>query len=190
MSRLLRHHILFVVAGVVAWIVGLRMIRRTEKGQRAWERFVLSLPVFGVLIQKVALARFAEAMAQMLANGIPILRALALSGGVMQNKVMSDVLVIARKDVEEGKRLTDALANSQWYPPLLVHMIATGEKTGKMDDMLERVAAFYRNEVSVMLKGLTSLVEPLLIVFLGVLIGGMVICMFIPIFKLHELVNF
>ena len=141
-------------------------------------------------MQKVALARFTESFSQMLNHGIPILRALALSGEVMGNEVMKKALVEAGTAVEQGETLSSKLCKSRWYPPLLINMLATGEKTGKVDELLERVATFYRNEVSVVLKGMTSLIEPMLIVFLGVVIGGMVVCMFIPIFKLHELVKF
>jgi len=189
-SNILRHHILWVVVGVIAVVVIIGRLKRTRRGKYVWDRCMLSLPVFGPLMQKVALARFTESFSQMLNHGIPILRALTLSGDVMGNEVMKKALEEAGTAVEQGETLSSILRKSKWYPPLLINMLATGEKTGKVDELLERVATFYRNEVSVVLKGMTSLIEPMLIVFLGVVIGGMVVCMFIPIFKLHELVKF
>ena len=189
-SNILRHHLLWVVVGVVSVVVIIGRLKRTRRGKYVWDRCTLSIPVFGPLMQKVALARFTESFSQMLNHGIPILRALALSGEVMGNEVMKKALVEAGTAVEQGETLSSKLRKSRWYPPLLINMLATGEKTGKVDELLERVATFYRNEVSVVLKGMTSLIEPMLIVFLGVVIGGMVVCMFIPIFKLHELVKF
>ena len=189
-SNILRHHILWVVVGVIAVVVIIGRLKRTRRGKYIWDRCTLSIPVFGPLMQKVALARFTESFSQMLNHGIPILRALALSGEVMGNEVMKKALVEAGTAVEHGETLSSILCKSRWYPPLLINMLATGEKTGKVDELLDRVATFYRNEVSVVLKGMTSLIEPMLIVFLGVVIGGMVVCMFIPIFKLHELVKF
>lgn len=189
-SNILRHHILWVVVSVIAVVVIIGRLKRTRRGKYVWDRCMLSIPVFGPLMQKVALARFTESFSQMLNHGIPILRALTLSGDVMGNEVMKEALVEAGTAVEQGETLSSILRKSKWYPPLLINMLATGEKTGKVDELLERVATFYRNEVSVVLKGMTSLIEPMLIVFLGVVIGGMVVCMFIPIFKLHELVKF
>ena len=189
-SRALREHFLPIAGGFAAILVGTHYWKKTASGRYSWDRFVLSVPVFGGLMQKVALAQFAETMGQMLHNGIPILRALDLVGGVVGNEVLRRVLVNARTSVEQGKTLSVSLKDGRWYPPLLIQMVATGERTGKMDEMLNRIGKFYRDEVSVILKGMTSLIEPILIVFLGTLVGGMVVCMFIPIFRLHELVKF
>jgi type IV pilus assembly protein PilC len=189
-SHALRTHGIIIVIACVCFVLGVQHARHTPKGAYFWDRILLQLPVFGVLMQKIALARFAEAMSQMVHNGVSILKAIELSSRVTNNKVLSRVLDRAHREVEQGAPFSTTLRQSRWYPQLLVQMLAIGERTGRMDDMLERVGKFYRNEVTVMLKGLTSLIEPLLIVFLGVVVGGMVVCMFIPIFRLHELVKF
>ncbi len=189
-SHALRTHGIIIGLMCVSFILGVQHARRTPKGAYLWDRLLLQLPVFGGLIQKIALARFSEAMSQMIHNGVSILKAIELSSRVTNNKVLSRVLDHAHREVEQGAPFSTTLKQSRWYPQLLVQMLAIGERTGRMDEMLDRVGKFYRNEVTVMLKGLTSLIEPLLIVFLGVVVGGMVVCMFIPIFRLHELVKF
>jgi type IV pilus assembly protein PilC len=189
-SHGLRAHGLLIGLGFIILLGAIRQVRRNPRGAYLWDRMMLQLPVFGNLTQEIALARFAEAMGQMLHNGVAILKAIELSSRVTHNRVLCGVLERARHEVQQGESLSQSLKKSRWYPSLLVQMLAIGEHTGRMDEMLDRIGKFYRSEVSVMLKGLTSLIEPMLIVFLGVIIGGMVICMFIPIFRLHELVKF
>lgn len=189
-SSVLRNNGLGVAVALTLISLAVGRWRRTNSGAYAWDRCVFLVPVFGPMLLKVALARFSESMSQMLRHGIPILQALSLGSEVVGNRVIGHDLAQIATAVEHGETLSASLHKSRWFPPLLVHMIATGEKTGRMDDMLERVASFYRSEVTVMLRGITSLVEPMLIVVLGVVIGGMVVCMFIPIFRLHELVKF
>lgn len=189
MSQILRHHLPLALAGLAVVLAVWRIwTRHTRVGALARDRLLLALPVFGLLNQKIAITRFAESLSQMLKNGIPILQALDLAAHAAGNTVLQRGLVSARVLVAQGRPLSEALRRNRHYPALLIKMLAVGEKTGKADEMLERVAAFYRNEVTVMLTKLTSLVEPVLIIFLGVVIGGMVTCMFIPIFKMHELV--
>jgi type IV pilus assembly protein PilC len=189
-STLIRQNILLSIAGVTVVVIVLRSIRKTRPGRYASDRWLLGIPIFGALMQKVALARFTESISQMLRNGVPILQAIDLAEDVIDNAVLGRDMHRARIAVEQGSTFSAALKQSRWYPPLLLQMLATGEKTGRMDEMLERVSRFYRNEVTVTVNGLTSLIEPLLIVFLGVVIGGMVLCMFIPIFRLTEIVRF
>ncbi len=123
-------------------------------------------------------------------SGVPILRAIEIVADATGNLVLGRVLLNARAVVERGEPLSSALVQSREYPRVLVHMLAAGEKTGKVEDMLQKIAEFYDDEVESTLSGLTSLIEPLLIVFLGVIIGGIVVCMFLPIFKMHEIVSF
>jgi type IV pilus assembly protein PilC len=189
-STFIRTHILVCIAGILLTVVAIRFMKKTRTGRLAWDRAMLGMPVFGALIQKVALARFSEAMSQMLHNGVAILKAIDLASDVINNSVLGNTMQRARVAVEQGSTFSAALKQSPWYPPLLIQMLATGEKTGRMDEMLERLSRFYRNEVTVTVNGLTSLIEPLLIVFLGVVVGGMVVCMFIPIFRLTEIVRF
>lgn len=188
-SRGMRQHALVVIAIVMALVLAVKWGRRTRWGGYAWSRLTLSLPVFGPLLLKLSLARFAEALSQMLHNGIPILRALDLAARVVGNRVIETTIQQARAAVERGDTFSAALRASGRYPSLLIQFVATGEKTGRIDGMIERAGRFYRDEVAVTLRGITSLVEPMLIMFLGTVIGGMVVCLFIPIFKLHELVK-
>jgi type IV pilus assembly protein PilC len=190
LSRLLRHYFVYLAAAVALAVIAFKLVLRTKRGRHAWDRAILWMPVFGDLALKVSLARFTESFSQMLRNGIPILRALELAGEVMGNTALRQGILRCRERVEHGEQLAAAMRTEPLYPSMMVQMVATGEKTGKIDDMMERVAVFYRNEVNVMLRSLTALVEPMLIMVLGVLVGGVVVCMFIPIFKLHELVKF
>ncbi len=189
-STFIREKLLLFIATVLLVAIAFRTFRKTRPGRYACDRAMLGVPVFGALMQKVALARFTESISQMLHNGVPILQAIDLAEDVIDNAVLGKDMHRARIAVEQGSTFSTALRQSRWYPPMLIQMLGTGEKTGRMDEMLERVSRFYRNEVTVTVNGLTSLIEPLLIVFLGVIIGGMVLCMFIPIFRLTEIVRF
>ncbi len=189
-STFIRRNILACIAGVLLVVIAVRSARKTPPGRLVCDRAALAIPVFGALMQKVALARFTESISQMLRNGVPVLQAIDLAEDVIGNELLSRDMHRARIAVEQGSTFSAALKTSRWYPPLLIQMLATGEKTGRMNEMLDRVSIFYRNEVAVTVNGLTSLIEPLLIVFLGVVIGGMVLCMFIPIFRLTEAVRF
>ena len=146
--------------------------------------------VFGDLLNKVALSRFASTFAQMTRSGVPILEALEITAVATGNKVMGRTIKNAQDVVERGEPLSVALAKDKNFSTMLVQMLTAGEKTGKVDEMLQKIAEFYEDEVDATLSGLTSLIEPLLIVFLGIVIGGIVLCMFMPIFKMHELVAF
>lgn len=190
LSYIVRHYLLFVVAGVVLLSVGLVQFKKTEKGGLIFDRLRLRFPVLGQLALKVALSRFALTFAQLTRSGVPILRSLEIVSIAVGNKVLGKAILKARAVVEQGEPLSTALAGEPFFPPIVLHMLAAGEKTSKVDDMLQRVADFYDDEVESMLAGLTSLIEPLLIVFLGVIVGGIVVCMFLPIFKMHEIVGF
>lgn len=189
-SRGLRENLLPVGAFIVlTWMVARLLIKKTRSGAFAWDSFMLTLPVFGSLVDKIAWTRFCESMSQMLANGIPILTALDLGAETAGNQVFQRIIAQARTDVANGEQFSVALGKHKEASGLLVKMLSCGEKTGKMDQMLDKVAEFYRSEVAIILSELTSLLEPMLIAFLGIVIGGMVLCMFLPIFQMHELVT-
>jgi len=188
-SRFVRDNVLLMVGAILVLSVGLRLARRTLWGRYLCDKISLKLPVFGGLVLKLAICRFAESLSQMLKNGVPILSAIDLAAQTSNNGVLIRSLSEARKAVQEGEQLHTSLRKHRWCPALLVQMVAAGERTGQIDDMLQKAAKFYRTEVLIALKGMTSAIEPLLIVFLGVLIGGIVVCLFIPIFKLGELVS-
>jgi type IV pilus assembly protein PilC len=189
-SRLIRARALHMLLCVAAAAVVLSRLKRTPWAGYAWDWLALRIPVFGTIRQKTALTRFAESLAQTLRNGIPILTALELSGMVTGNKVYERAIRNARVMVARGEPLSVTLRKERCFPGMLIKMVAVGEKTGTTDAMLARVAQFYGKEVSAMLTALTSLVEPMLIIVVGLLVGGMVLGMFLPIFKLHEIVVF
>ncbi len=189
-SDAIRNHALIVILCVGALGYAFVRWKKTEGGTFAWDGFCLRMPVIGDLIRKVALARFASTFAQLMKSGVPILRALDIVAFATGNKVLGKVILDSRAVVERGEPLSSALEKSRDYPRMLINMLQAGEKTGKVDDMLQRISEFYDDEVQAMLSGLTSLIEPLLMVFLGVVIGGIVVCMFLPIFKMHEIINF
>jgi type IV pilus assembly protein PilC len=176
--------VLFLIAMVFVF----RKWKRTEHGAYIMDAFYLRAPVFGVLVQKVALARFARTLSQLVQSGVPILGALEIVARAAGNRVIESAIMDARTAVEHGDTLSSGLSGKSCMPALLIRMMAAGEKTGKVDEMLESVADTYDDEVDAMLSSLTSMLEPLLMVVLGVVIGGIVICMFLPIFKMSELV--
>ena len=185
----MRAYSFYILIGIVVIVVAFKKWKSTDSGALAFDRFVLKVPVFGELNRKVASARFAKTFGQMIRSGVPILDSLQIVSGATGNKAAGKIIMNARGTVERGDRLSAALINQKVFPSMLVRMLQAGEKTGKVDDMMERIAEFYEDEVDTMLAGLTSLLEPLLMIFLGIVIGGIVVCMFLPIFKMGEIVS-
>ncbi|MDD5678294.1 MAG: type II secretion system F family protein [Kiritimatiellae bacterium] len=179
----------FLLAFAVVAFVVFKKWKKTAAGAYQMSLFALNMPVIGELNRKVATSRFARTFAQLLKSGVPILQAMEIVSGATGNKVFERVILEARIIVEQGEPLSHALVRHSCFPKLLVHMMAAGEKTGKIDEMMQNIADFYDDEVETMLSGLTSLIEPLLMIFLGVVIGGIVISMFLPIFKMGEVVG-
>lgn len=163
--------------------------RKTPSGAYAWDKFILNAPVFGELTKKIASARFARTFAQLVRAGVPVLTALDIVAGATGNKIAAEVIKKCKEAVERGDLMSTGFQNQQVFPVMLTRMLQAGEKTGKVDEMMESIANFYDEEVETMLAGLTSMLEPLLMIFLGVVIGGIVLCMFLPIFKLGEVVG-
>jgi type IV pilus assembly protein PilC len=189
-SDFVRKYALFVFGALVAAVISTVQFKKTERGAYFFDSLVLKLPIFGELLRKVALSRFASTFAQMTRSGVPILEALEITAVATGNRVLGSTVKGAQVVVESGEPLSVALANDKNFSVMLVQMLSAGEKSGKVDEMLSKIAEFYEDEVDATLSGLTSLIEPLLIVFLGIVIGGIVLCMFMPIFKMHELVQF
>ena len=179
----------YIALAVVATLVyGYRRYSSTAKGAYTIDAFKLKFPLIGELAQKIAVARFAATFAQLLSSGVPIIQAMSIVGVATGNKVIGGAILDARSVVEEGNTLSSTLSGNPAFPKMLVHMLSAGEQTGKIEEMLGKLADFYQEEVDTMLEGLTSLLEPLLMVVIGVVIGGIVLCMFLPIFKMSELV--
>lgn len=180
----------YVIVGVV--VVSIFVFKKwvsTPIGHYKFDQFKLKLPIFGPLLQKVAVSRFCRLFAQMLTSGVPILDSMEIVGKSLGNKVMEDAILSARSGVEQGNLLSVALEGKPCLPILMIRMIAAGEKSGRVDEMLESVANTYDDEVESMLATLTSLMEPFLMVFLGVVIGGIVVAMFLPIFQMGSVVG-
>ncbi len=189
MSDFIRDRWYVVVLAFILIIFSFRYWKASTRGRYQFDKMLLAVPIFGELILKVAIARFCRLFAQMLSSGVPILDSMQIVATSLNNKVIERVLLIARKDVEQGNSLSTALEGHSVLPLLMVRMIAAGEKSGRIDDMLDSVADTYDDEVETTLATLTSLMEPFLMVILGVIIGTIVIAMFLPIFKLSTVVS-
>ena len=179
----------FLLVGIASIIFGVRTFLRSTRGKQIWDKWKLKLPVFGPLIHKIAMSRFARTFAQLIRSGVPILEVIDIVGGSAGNDVIEKGIKSVGDDVEKGDNLSVAMSKKTIFPPMLLRMVAAGEATGKIDNMLEKMADFWDEEIEALLDALTSLIEPMLIVFLGVIVGGIVIAMFLPIFKLNEVVS-
>jgi type IV pilus assembly protein PilC len=188
-SDFMRGEWYFLILGVFGVFFGIRTFLRSTRGKQIWDKWKLKLPIFGPLIHKICMSRFARTFAQLIRSGVPILEVLDIVGGASGNHVVETSINGVASDVEKGDNLSVALSKKPIFPPMMLRMVAAGEATGKIDTMLEKMADFWDEEIEAMLDALTSLIEPLLIVFLGVIVGGIVIAMFLPIFKLNEVVS-
>jgi type IV pilus assembly protein PilC len=188
-SDFMRGEWYFLVLGIFGTFFGIRTFLRSTRGKQIWDKWKLKLPVFGPLVHKICMSRFARTFAQLIRSGVPILEVLDIVGGASGNHVVEMSIKGVSDDVEKGDNLSVALSKKPIFPPMMLRMVAAGEATGKIDTMLEKMADFWDEEIEAMLDALTSLIEPMLIVFLGVIVGGIVIAMFLPIFKLNEVVS-
>ncbi len=189
LSDFIRARWYFMILGMVGAFFGIRTFLRSTRGRQLSDKWKLKLPVFGPLIHKICMSRFARTFAQLIRSGVPILEVLDIVGGTSGNHVVEESIKGVSTDVEKGDNLSVALSKKKIFPPMMLRMVAAGESTGRIDTMLEKMADFWDEEIEALLDALTSLIEPLLIVFLGVIVGGIVIAMFLPIFKLNEVVS-
>ena len=188
-STILRRWFLLIIAGVVVGLVFLGRFKKTERGREIFDRVKLKIPIFGQLFHKVAISRFSRTLGTLIKSGVPILGSLDIVKQVSGNKMIESALDVAAERIREGKSIEDPLSKSGVFPPMVVKMVAVGEKSGRLEEMLEKVSAYYDEQVSTMVAGLASLIEPLLIALLGVVIGGIVMCMFLPIFRLSSIIG-
>lgn len=184
MSDALAAHGLKILAGIAATIYGLKQYYKTEKGHYIMDAVFLKLPVMGDLLSKSSVARFTRTLGTMMSSGVPILEALEIVAKTAGNKVIEGAVMKARDALSEGKTLAEPLADTGVFPGMVTQMISVGESTGAMDAMLNKIADFYEDEVDAAVKTLTALIEPLLMAFLGVVVGGLVIALYLPIFSL------
>jgi type IV pilus assembly protein PilC len=184
MSNFVKSNILYIIAafGLLTWLF--RLYRRSEKGRKQTDALALRLPIFGPLLKKVAVARFTRTLGTMLASGVSILDALEIVAKTSGNVILEEVLYEVRSSIAEGQTIADPLSEAGVFPPMVVQMIAVGEATGALDAMLEKIAEFYDQEVDVAVDALTSMLEPMLLLFLGGTIGGLVVALYLPIFKM------
>jgi len=189
LSAFIRAEWYFLVGGMLAAFFGIRTFLRSKGGKQTWDKWKLKLPVFGPLLHKICMSRFARTFAQLIRSGVPILEVLDIVAGASGNHVVETSIKGVGGDVEKGDNLSVAMSKKPIFPAMMLRMVSAGEATGKIDTMLEKMADFWDEEIEAMLDALTSLIEPMLIVFLGVIVGGIVIAMFLPIFKLNEVVS-
>jgi len=180
----------YYIVGIIAGVFfGTRAFLRTERGRQIWDTYKLKLPVFGPLVHKICMTRFARTFAQLIRSGVPILEVMAIVGDTSGNYVVEQAIKKVSSDIEKGDHLANSLGRETIFPPMLIRMVGAGEQTGKIDTMLEKMADFWDEEIEAVLNALTSLIEPMLIVVLGIIVGGIVIAMFLPIFKLNDVVS-
>jgi type IV pilus assembly protein PilC len=189
LSNLLRTWFILVAAAVAGAIWGWLYFIKTPQGRWFWDSRRIKLPMFGSIAHKICLARFTRTFASLIRSGIPILEVLQIVSATVGNVVMEKAIKTSAGDIEKGESITTALGKHPVFPSMVIRMITAGEQTGQIDKMMEKVADFLDEEIETTLSGLTSLIEPLLIVFLGVTVGGIAICMFLPIFKMSDIIN-
>jgi type IV pilus assembly protein PilC len=189
LSNLVRRYFLFAIVGIIGAVVGLRYYYKTPAGRKQIDTLLLKAPVFGMLLRKVAVAKFTRTLGTLISSGVAILDGLEITARTAGNKVVEEAIMKTRVSIAEGKTIAAPLKETTVFPPMVVQMIAVGEQTGALDSMLSKIADFYDEEVDTAVANLTSLLEPLLMVFLGVVIGGVVIAMYLPIFKLVTVVG-
>jgi type IV pilus assembly protein PilC len=179
----------YIVVAIVGAIGGVVVTYRTEQGQVLIDRLMLRVPIFGDLIRKTAIARFSRTLGTLVSSGVPILDALTITGRTAGNKIVEAAIYATRSSISEGKTIAEPLIASKVFPPMVCQMIAVGETTGSLDAMLQKIADFYEDEVDNAVANLTALMEPMVILFLGTVIGGLVISMYLPIFKLGSVLG-
>jgi type IV pilus assembly protein PilC len=177
-----------VIFGLVGGFLFSKYVN-TEKGKRTYHRFLLRLPVFGELVRKIAIARFAMTFSTLIKSGVPIMKCMDIVGKTSGNKIVEDAIIKSKKFIQEGQPISLPLEESTVFPPMVVKMIAIGEKTGKLESMLSKISEFYEAQTDAMIAGLASLIEPMVIVFLGVIVGGIVISLFLPITQISQYIS-
>ena len=183
-SEMVKSKVIYIIVGLFIFGFAARKFYATEKGQDIFDDFVLKIPVFGQLLRKVAVAKFTRTMGTMLASGVAILEALDIVAKTAGNRTVEKAIYDVRSGIAEGRTMADPLQESGVFPAMVCQMISVGESTGALDAMLEKIADFYDEEVDQAVENLTALIEPFMLVFLGVTIGGLVIAMYLPIFKM------
>jgi type IV pilus assembly protein PilC len=183
-SKFIKKYVFIVVPVFILLLFLLRRYHKTENGRTVIDRLLLKIPVLGPLLQKISVARFSRTLGTLVSSGVPILDGLSIVSKTSGNKTIETAILNARASIREGETIAEPLGRSGMFPPMVIQMISVGESTGALDSMLSKIADFYEEEVDVAVGNLTSLLEPFLMMFLGVVIGGVVIAMYLPIFQM------
>jgi type IV pilus assembly protein PilC len=184
MSDFVKSKIHFMIIGLIIFFFAFKKYYSTDKGRLTVDAFMLKTPVFGMLLRKVAVSKFTRTMSTMLSSGVAILEALDIVAKTAGNRIVEKAIYSVRSGISEGRTMADPLQASGVFPPMVCQMIAVGESTGALDAMLEKIADFYDEEVDQAVENLTAMIEPMMIVFLGVVVGGLIVSMYLPIFKM------
>jgi type IV pilus assembly protein PilC len=185
-SNFFKAFYLYIIFFLVALAIGIRFLLKSKKGQLLWGRIVIRLPVFGPLFQKIYLVRFARSLSTLLIGGIPLTSALRIVADVVGNVVYKNIILQSINDVEGGHSLSDAFLDNSAVPVMLPRLMIVGEQTGKLDEVLDKVSNFYAREVENMLGKLMTLLEPIIIIFLGVVVAGMAVSILLPMYQLSS----
>jgi type IV pilus assembly protein PilC len=184
LSKALQHYGIYILVLIIVAVVAFKTWVASKRGRQQWDAFVIRTPVFGPLIRKVAVARFTRTLGTMISSGVPILDALEVVAKTAGNTVVEKAIRYVREKISEGKTIVQPLAETKVFPPMVVQMIGVGEATGAMDQMLTKIADFYDDEVDAAVAALTSMIEPVMMVFLGGVVGGFLVAMYLPIFNI------
>src|SRR6185503_14097240 len=185
-SDMIANNFLFTVAGLVAFFIGLKLFTKTKGGRRLFDKFKLSMPGLGPVISKVAISRFTRTLGTLVSSGVPILQALTIVKETSGNVIVANAVSSVHEAVKEGETITAPLEASNVFPPMVISMVDVGEQTGALPEMLMKIADTYDDEVDNAVSAMTSLLEPIMIVFLAVIVGSIVIALFLPLIKLME----
>jgi type IV pilus assembly protein PilC len=189
-SYALRHWWFVIFPAIAGLVYAFRRLKRTERGRQVWDRFKLRIPLrIGDVVHKIALARFSRTLSTLVAAGVDIIRALEITGATSGNWVVENSLADIRARVHEGVPISQPLQDDPVFPPMVGQMVKIGEETGELDGMLGKVADFYEDEVDASIQSLTSIIEPLLMICVGVMVGTIVIAMYLPMFKMLTLIK-
>lgn len=189
MSQFMQTYWYIIIGSMVGLVFALKYYYKTENGHRSIDRLMLKLPLFGVLTIKASVARVTRTLATLLMSGVAILESMLIVGKVAGNKIVEEALMVARARISEGRTMAEPLEQAGIFPPMVVQMVQVGESTGALDNMLNKIADFYEDDVDNMVTNLTAMMEPMIMVFLGVVLGGLIIAMYLPIFKLGQAVG-
>ncbi|MCK9362770.1 MAG: type II secretion system F family protein [Syntrophales bacterium] len=188
-SAAAQSYFIYVIIGIAAFVYAFKMYYKTEKGTLTVDALILKMPVFGPLLKKVAVAKFTRTLSTMMSSGVPIMEGLDIVSKTSGNKIIENAIMKTRQSIGEGKTIAEPLMETDIFPPMVVQMIAVGEATGALDTMLSKIADFYDDEVDEAVNAMTALLEPFMMVFLGGVVGGMIIAMYLPIFKMAAVVG-